>query len=129
MKKTFFGATLTVAIMLLSFLIVPIFGTSQPLSVNAASSAAPTATVSQLWDFTTDSYTASSPVVSDGFVYIRSVTTLYCINASAGTQAWNYSGLPNSGFGTKLLAFFDEGFFIFMREDNVSYLDLSFVLI
>ncbi len=51
-----------------------------------------------LWNFTTNQDSVFSPVVANGFVYVTSenkfgsAITLFCLNASTGTQAWNTTG-------------------------------------
>ena len=61
---------------------------------NTASSTAPTL----LWNFTANQDTVFSPVVANGLVYATSENkfgspvTLFCINASIGTQVWNTTG-------------------------------------
>jgi len=60
------------------------------MSANGSNS---TATVTQLWKFTTDSESFSTPIVADGLIYTTSWNTLYCINASTGTQIWSRNAL------------------------------------
>ena len=51
-----------------------------------------------LWNFTANQNTVSSPVVANGLVYVTSenalgsTVTLFCINASTGTQVWSTTG-------------------------------------
>lgn len=68
-------------------------------SASAYSSSTDSTTVAtQLWNFTTDGSIYTSSIVADGciyalssFEYEGSVGNVYCLNASTGTQIWNYT--------------------------------------
>ena len=99
MKKNLPSATLTSVIIVLSFLMTPIFGTTQTFGINAGSGTTRTVELAQLWSFTSGLKFVTSPVVADGLVYATSGTSggsavsVYCLNASSGTLIWNHTGL------------------------------------
>ena len=93
----------TLAFAVIAILCLSMFSAYAP-KVNAQQSSGtgdPTAKVTQLWEFTPPSSRSSevyAPVVADGYVYFTSEEsegvplTLYCLDASTGTQIWNYTG-------------------------------------
>jgi outer membrane protein assembly factor BamB len=63
-------------------------------SVNASNN--PTIVATQLWNFTTHGIVYPPPIVADGYIYTVSYSAyssfveVNCLNASTGTQIWNY---------------------------------------
>ncbi|MCW4015663.1 MAG: PQQ-binding-like beta-propeller repeat protein [Candidatus Bathyarchaeota archaeon] len=96
--------SLAVGFIAIAILCLPIFSTFT-LEMNAqqvSETGDQLATVSQLWNFTSNRSSVNSLVVSNGFVYVSSANsgsaavTIYCLNASTGSETWNHEGL----FGT-----------------------------
>ena len=64
---------------------------------SANSSTSTSTTVTQLWSFSTIGSVYAAPIVVDGYVYVNSyfdqaaLGGIFCLNASTGTQAWNYT--------------------------------------
>ena len=83
------------------FVLFFIFVLVSVLLIQSAISSEPktmkTGNVTQLWKFPIVGSVCNSPVVKDGFVYVTasyvgsSITYGYCLNASTGSTAWNYT--------------------------------------
>jgi outer membrane protein assembly factor BamB len=90
MSKRVFLSVLLIALMALTLL--PL---TRRLQVTSADASNPTSTVTELWKFPSDKEIVYSPVAANGYVYVTSTNsggstrTLYCINASTGSQEWN----------------------------------------
>jgi outer membrane protein assembly factor BamB len=98
MSKKAFLNVLLIALMVFGGLpLVASLQFSKVVQTTAADALA--GTVTELWNFTSSSEIVFSPVVADGFVYVKSgpsggsYSILYCINASTGAQVWNKTGL------------------------------------
>jgi outer membrane protein assembly factor BamB len=85
----------------------------QPYRMQASSTTSSTAnadSVTQLWRFSTDGSVYYPPVVSEGYVCVISsfVTysraSLYCLNASTGSQIWNHTTPKGYGFTQPIIA-------------------------
>ena len=97
MTKKAFLSVLLIALMVLGGL--PSVESLQfSKAAQTTSADALTGTVAELWNFTSSSEIVFSPVVADGFIYVKSgpsggvYSILYCINASNGIEVWNKTG-------------------------------------
>ena len=99
------GVLLTAVIFAVSFSAVSssnLFHSSIPqVPAPMALSSGVTPPVTQLWSFKPAASQVHSPVMANGLVYgtsvnsASSVTTLYCIDPSTGTQIWNSTNLSD----------------------------------
>lgn len=83
-----------------------LYATQTPVQTKQAPAATPTslstkpisASVTQLWNFKTAGSDVFTPIVANGYVYFASEMsegppeTLYCVDASTGSQVWNQTG-------------------------------------
>lgn len=92
-------ATLSFVVILLFPIFFQAVGTPKTLSASADSGTTRKVEFTQLWNFKSDWAVVRRPVFANGLIYVTSgssgggTTTLYCINASSGTQMWNSTGL------------------------------------
>ena len=99
MTKKSPSATLSFIVILLFPVFFQAVGTPQTLTANADPGTTRKVEFTQLWNFESDRSFVASPVFADGLVYVTSANsgsgtgTLYCINASSGTQIWNTTTL------------------------------------
>lgn len=69
---------------------------------NASSSTDSTIVATQLWSFSVAESLIGSPIIVDGYIYVNSRFddpggSIYCLNASTGTEVWNYTTYKTSG--------------------------------
>ena len=82
---------------------VPLHATQEPNPSPTSLNTSPpiSASATKLWDFTPAYSEIISPVVQNGYIYFLSGNSasfpaaLYCLDASTGSQVWNYTGYLN----------------------------------
>ena len=97
--KPIAGAFMLTIIFSVSFFVFSSSSTANSsLSITPVVKALSTTTPTLLWNVTTNQDAVFSPVVANGLVYVTSENkfgspiTLFCVNASTGTQIWNITG-------------------------------------
>lgn len=82
-------------VLLFSLLLIQFYGLTAS-KVSANSSISTSTSVTQLWSFSTIGSVYTTPIVVNGYVYVNSyfdqaaLGGIFCLNASTGTQVWNY---------------------------------------
>jgi outer membrane protein assembly factor BamB len=91
---------------LIIILLTSFYAASTELRVHSASayssSTDSTTVATQLWNFSVAESLIGSPIVVDGYIYVNSRFddprgSIYCLNASTGTEVWNYTTYKTSG--------------------------------
>jgi outer membrane protein assembly factor BamB len=88
-------------VILFSLLLIQFYGLTAS-NGSANSSTSTSTSVTQLWSFSVAESLIGSPIVVDGYMYVNSRFdnprgSIYCLNASTGTEVWNYTTYKTSG--------------------------------